>query len=209
MALAADLGEVWVVDDGSSDPTAKVAKQAGAQVIRLEKNQGKGGAVITGAKHVSVDALLLLDADLINLQPKHLHNLIKPLLTGTVDMVRGDFKSGRWQTNFSQAIAPVLNGQRAILRQKLLGIPKLAQTRYGVEVAIALTAKREKWQVAHIPLVGVSQVMKEEKTNKGFIKGFGTRLKMYGEIIYTLVRSFTSGRHKNMVSDRSFVSKQD
>ncbi len=186
-ALTADIGEVWVVDDGSSDSTAKVAQQAGSKVIRLKKNKGKGGAIVAGANHLEADILLLLDADLIGLKPNHIYDLAKPLLNGSTDMVRGDFKGGRWQTNFSQAIAPVLNGQRAILRQRLLSIPKLAQTRYGVEVAIALTARRERWQVAHVSLQGVSQIMKEEKVNN-FIKGFGVRLKMYGEIIHTLAR---------------------
>ena len=198
VALAADLGEVWVVDDGSSDSTAKVAKQAGAKVICLEKNQGKGGAVVAGANHLDVDILLLLDADLIGLKPNHLHDLTKPLLNGRADMVRGDFKGGRWQTNFSQAITPVLNGQRAILRQRLLSIPKLAQTGYGVEVAIALTARRERWQVTHVPLQGVSQIMKEEKVNRGFIRGFGTRLKMYGEILYALVSFLRVEKYKNV-----------
>ena len=37
-------GEVLVVDDGSSDGTADVAKAAGAQLIKHEKNKGYGGA---------------------------------------------------------------------------------------------------------------------------------------------------------------------
>ena len=188
VALAANLGEVWVVDDGSSDPTTKVAQQAGAQVLRLEENLGKGGAMVAGANHLQVDILLFLDADLIGLKPEHLHDLIKPLMENKFNMARGDFKNGRWQTNFSQAIAPVLNGQRAILRQKFLDIPELTSTRYGVEVAIALTAKREEWIVARVPLYGVSQIMKEEKLNKGFLMGFSMRLKMYYEIIGTLIR---------------------
>ncbi len=197
VALASNLGEVCVVDDGSSDFTTKVAKQAGAQVICLEKNQGKGGAMVAGAKHLQADVLLFLDADLIGLKPKHLQSLAKPLLETKIDMARGDFKDGRWQTNFSQTITPILNGQRAILRQKLLGIPKLASTRYGVEVAISLTAKREGWRVARVPLYGVSQVMKEEKSDMGFLRGLAMRLKMYSEIIYTLASFLNSSQQKN------------
>lgn len=186
VARAAKLGKVLVVDDGSSDPTAKIATQAGAQVIHLNQNLGKGGAVVAGVKQVNTDIVLLIDADLIGLEPYHLHNLVKPLLQSELDMTRGNFKSGRWQTNFSQAITPILNGQRAILRSKLLSIPNLAHTRYGIEVTISLTAQKENWQVAHVPLYGVSQVMKEEKANQGFVKGFVRRLKMYLEILRAL-----------------------
>jgi cellulose synthase/poly-beta-1,6-N-acetylglucosamine synthase-like glycosyltransferase len=38
------VDEVLVVDDGSSDATTAIAKAAGAQLIRHDKNKGKGGA---------------------------------------------------------------------------------------------------------------------------------------------------------------------
>src|ERR1700687_6225284 len=40
--------EILVVDDGSADATGAVAEGAGARVLRLEPNQGKGGAVRAG-----------------------------------------------------------------------------------------------------------------------------------------------------------------
>ena len=40
--------QVIVVDDGSPDGTAAEAEAAGAEVIRLPKNLGKGGALTTG-----------------------------------------------------------------------------------------------------------------------------------------------------------------
>ena len=55
-----------VVDDGSTDDTAVVAKAAGAAVVRQMPNQGKGAALRAGfrwAIEQDYDAVLTLDAD--------------------------------------------------------------------------------------------------------------------------------------------------
>ncbi|MBM4355954.1 MAG: glycosyltransferase family 2 protein [Deltaproteobacteria bacterium] len=58
--------DVVVVDDGSADATARLAEQAGAQVERHSRNQGKGVAIRTAAAWVlarGYDAAIFLDAD--------------------------------------------------------------------------------------------------------------------------------------------------
>jgi glycosyltransferase involved in cell wall biosynthesis len=55
-----------VIDDGSSDNTAVIAEQSGATVIRNEKNQGKGSALISGFKYClknDFDAAITMDGD--------------------------------------------------------------------------------------------------------------------------------------------------
>ena len=47
----AQLDNVLVVDDGSSDATAEAARAAGAQVIVHEQNRGKGETIKTGFRH--------------------------------------------------------------------------------------------------------------------------------------------------------------
>ncbi len=62
------LYEVLVVDDGSKDKTAEVAGEAGKtlpnfQVISLNPNQGKGGAIQAGVLASSGDVVVFMDAD--------------------------------------------------------------------------------------------------------------------------------------------------
>jgi dolichyl-phosphate beta-glucosyltransferase len=62
------LYEVIVVDDGSKDKTAIVAKEAGKslpnlQVMSLNPNQGKGGAIRAGVLKAAGDYIVFMDAD--------------------------------------------------------------------------------------------------------------------------------------------------
>lgn len=60
------LPSVFVADDGSTDDTAAVAKAAGAQVVRIGKNRGKGNALKTLFRHAfeqGFEAVISMDAD--------------------------------------------------------------------------------------------------------------------------------------------------
>jgi glycosyltransferase involved in cell wall biosynthesis len=87
--------ELIVVDDGSSDDTAKMAEEVFAstpdilaKAIRYEKNRGKGFAVKTGLQAAAADVALFTDADL-STPIEELPKLTGPLLNGEYDVAFG------------------------------------------------------------------------------------------------------------------------
>jgi glycosyltransferase involved in cell wall biosynthesis len=187
VAKAAGIERVLVVSDGSSDQTAVVAKAAGAEVLELFPNRGKGGAVLAGAQAASSTHLLLLDADLLQLKPEHLTALLEPVRTGRADTTAGLFSGGGLITDFGNRATPFWSGQRVIPKATLLAAKHLATSGYGVEMAINDQIALEQLKLEYVNLHGVSQVMKEQKI--GVLPGLVRRLKMYWQILrYTTTK---------------------
>ncbi len=178
---------VVVVDDGSSDDTATVAAAAGASVVRLERNLGKGGAYAAGLKLVTTPYLILLDADLVGLKPEHLQTLLEPVVAGEADMTVGVFQGGRLLSDVGNRLTPQLSGQRALRTELLRALPGLESARYDVELKLTRWARQENWRVKYVPLKGLGQRLKEEK--RGLIAGMAHRLKMYLQILRYMFRS--------------------
>ena len=184
-----ELSQVIVVSDGSTDRTAEIAREMGAELIVLPYNQGKGAAVMAGVAATSAEIILLLDADLVGLTPVHITALLSPVIKEEAMMAIGVFTEGRISTDLSQQVAPVLNGQRAVRRELLTSLPDLDHTKYGIEVVLTRYARTHHCKVVRVPLPKLTQVMKEEKL--GFYRGFKARLRMYWQIIKVLVATKT------------------
>lgn len=82
---------VIVIDDGSTDRTAAIARAAGAIVENHERNMGKGMALNTGfrkALNLGADIVVMIDADGQH-NPEELDCVIAPLKAGEADIVVG------------------------------------------------------------------------------------------------------------------------
>lgn len=95
LAAGSINAEVIVVDDGSSDDTARVAEKTfaavpsvSATVIRYEKNRGKGFAVKTGLLAAKADIALFSDADL-STPIEEMSKLVDPIRNSEVDVAFG------------------------------------------------------------------------------------------------------------------------
>lgn len=77
--------EIIVVDNASTDKTAKEAKEAGAKVV-YEKKRGYGNAYLRGLKEAKGDIILMGDADGTYPLDKT-HEFIQPILTDDVDFI--------------------------------------------------------------------------------------------------------------------------
>ena len=161
------VAAVIVADDASADDTAPLAEAAGARVLRLAENRGKGRALAAGlaaARDEDPSAtVLLLDGDLGETATEGAR-LLPPILDGSADMTvavlpkppgSGGFglvlrlarfgirRLGGWE-----ARAP-LSGQRALTAAavRAAGTPAPG---FGVEVAMTVRVLRAGLRVAEV-----------------------------------------------------------
>lgn len=164
---------VVVVDDGSVDGTAAIARDAGAVVTRHDRNRGKAAAMETGAEAVrvldqqddraSARHLLFLDADLAD-SAAFAAPLTQPVLTGEADMTIAAFSStvklgghgivvGLSSSGTRRAIgwspAQPLNGQRCLTRAAFEAARPLAAG-FGVETALTIDLARQGMRITEV-----------------------------------------------------------
>jgi len=80
--------EIIVVDDGSTDDTAEIAKKSGAVVVRNEKNLGVTKTTQVGFEQAHGDIIVTMDADGQH-DPLNIPKLIEPLAEGKAEMALG------------------------------------------------------------------------------------------------------------------------
>ncbi len=120
--------------------------------------------MVAGAQASNSELIVLLDADLIELRPKHVSSLIEPVRSDAYIMSIGVFTEGRRQPDLSHRITPFLSGQHCLRWNLLQSAPDLATARWGVEAALSLHASHQRYNVLTVPWSGVTHVMRPEKT---------------------------------------------
>jgi dolichol-phosphate mannosyltransferase len=93
-SLPASIDHIYVVDDCSTDDTARVVASLGdprVTYLRHEQNQGVGGSVVTGYRRAladGCDVVIKMDAD-GQMDPNDIDRLVAPLLFGVADYSKG------------------------------------------------------------------------------------------------------------------------
>jgi len=149
---ALPLAQIYVYDNNSTDRTAAVAREAGAEV-RSERRQGKGHVVRRMFADVDADVYVLVDGDATYDAPSA-PLMIEKLLSEHLDMVVGHrtgqdqaayrrgHRTGNWMLTtflssvFGQAFKDVLSGYRVFSRRFVKSFPVLSD---GFEIETELT----------------------------------------------------------------------
>jgi len=195
-------GEVIVVDNGSDDRTAEVAREAGARVVS-EPKRGYGRACRAGVEAVAPDAeiVVFLDGDGSDC-PELMERLIGPIVAGTHDFVIGSRTRGRREPgsmNFQQIFAGRAAGLllralygvrytdmcpfRAIRRDALARLDMREET-YGWNLEMQMRAARAGLRILEVSVDHRRRAGGESKVS-GTVRG---TFRAGARILYTVAR---------------------
>jgi glycosyltransferase involved in cell wall biosynthesis len=172
LAAAFPGARILVADDGSTDGSAEVAAAGGAEVVRSERNVGKGGAATLAAQRLLPLAdgseprpvVLLCDGDLAA-SADALKLLVEEVRAGRADLAVAAFATRvgggfGWALGFARwairrrcgyiANAPI-SGQRALRADVLPAVVPFAP-RFGMEIGMTIDAHRAGFRVVEVEL---------------------------------------------------------
>lgn len=172
VAAYAPAADIIVVDDGSSDATAALARAAGVRVIVHPHNRGKGAAVRTGSLAAHGARILICDADLAT--PIEELPRLSAALDAGADLAIGSRHAARAHIATPQPLArrvlgagfrslvrhamglPVhdaMCGFKLLTREAALDLMSRVRTdRFAFDVELLTLARRAPYRVTEVPV---------------------------------------------------------
>ena len=167
--------EIIVVDDGSRDRSAEIVaalaeSRAQIQLVRHERNRGKGAAIRTAVEYAQGDYCVIQDADL-EYDPSEYQRLLRPLLEGHADVVYGSrflVSSERRVLYFWHSVAnwiltlccnvvsdvnlSDMETCYKVFRAPLLKSIPIRCDRFGIEPELTIKVARRKARIYEVPI---------------------------------------------------------
>ncbi|KNZ70748.1 family 2 glycosyl transferase [Thermincola ferriacetica] len=190
-----EVDEVFVIDDASTDNTSELAKKAGAEVLTLRENHGKGGALNKGIALATGDVIALIDGD-VGETASEVRKLIMPVIEGKADMTIARFPKAKKKGGFGLVkglarngiklltgleMAAPLSGQRAMTREVIRAIGRFSSG-YGVEVGLTIDIARKGYKILEVDVN-----MTHAETGRD-LRGFMHRGKQFMHVSKVLAR---------------------
>ncbi len=169
----AQLPTVVVVDDGSGDGTAEAAREAGAEVIVHEVNQGKGVALNTGyawALAHGFDGVITLDGDGQH-DPTEIPKFLEAARSSEAGIILGsrmndvrdmpalrrwtNRTTSRWVSRLGRNDLKDSQSGYRLVKRKVLETVTVRSRRYDAEPEMLIKAGRAGFQVLEIPIATI------------------------------------------------------
>jgi glycosyltransferase involved in cell wall biosynthesis len=188
---------VLVVDNGSTDGTAEVARAHGARVV-LEARPGYGAAVHTGLVHTRAEFVAVLDGD------GSLDPAVLPLLADAVRDGRADLAVGRrvpdgsgvwpWHARAGNVLIAALLRSRGVpvhdiapvrvaRREALLRLD-VADRAFGYPLELLLRAGKARWRIEELPVRYSRRAGGQSKVS-GSVKGTARAVRDMSALLLT------------------------
>jgi glycosyltransferase involved in cell wall biosynthesis len=197
------LAQVIVVDNGSRDCTAEVARACGAQVV-AEPEGGYGQACLAGiaALHPAIEIVAFMDADGSD-NPSDLPKLVAPIARGEADLVIGSRELGvrepgslapaqRWGNRLATTLVRLLFGARytdlgpfRAIRRSALERLGMRDRNYGWTIEMQIRAHQYGLRVLELPARHRRRRAGQSKIS-GTLRG---SLRAGGKILWTIFRA--------------------